>query len=163
MADAGQGFIPPDAQAIVQMGYVVPDLNRAIVHWSTTLGIGPFTVSGEIIIDDARYRGEPTDVDLVIAVAQAGTLQVELIQQNNDVPSCYRDLFPADRGGLHHVAVRTTDFLGQVARYQAMGCPTAFCGRHQGRHFAYMDTSASLGIMVELLEAAPTDSSVTPA
>ena len=154
MAEPERAFVPPDATAIVQMGYVVPDLEAAIGHWSRMLGIGPFTVSSEIVIDEPRYRGAHTDVDLVIGVAQAGHLQVELICQRNDVPSCYRDLFPADRGGLHHVAVRTGDFHGQVARYEAMGCPTAFCGRHRGRHFAYMDTSAHLGIMVELLEAA---------
>lgn len=154
MAEPRATFVPPDPVAIVQMGYVVPDLQAAIERWSGILGIGPFTVSSEIVIDEPRYRGAPTDVDLVIGIAQAGHLQVELIQQRNDVPSCYRDLFPADRGGLHHVAVRTGDFHGQVARYEAMGCAIAFCGRHRGRHFAYMDTSAQLGIMVELLEAA---------
>lgn len=154
MADANTPFVPPDAAAIVQTGFVVPDLESAIEHWSRVLGIGPFRVSDEIVIDEPRYRGAPTDVDLVIAVAEAGHLQIELIYQRNDVPSCYRDLFTADRGGLHHVAVRSRDFHGQVARYEAMGCPTAFCGRHRGRHFAYMDTSAHLGFMVELLESA---------
>lgn len=153
MAETQTPFVPPDAVAIVQMGYVVPDLDAAMEHWTRILGIGPFTVSSEIVIDEPRYRGLPTNVDLIIGVAQAGPVQVELIHQRNDVPSCYRDLFPADRGGLHHVAVRSGDFHREVARYEAMGCPTAFCGRHRGRHFAYMDTSAHLGIMVELLEA----------
>ena len=155
MSDAQGTMVAPDAQSIVQMGYVVADLDAAITHWTTTLGIGPFRISGEILIDDARYRGSPTNVDLVIGVAQAGPIQVELIQQRNDVPSCYRDLFPPGSGGLHHVAVRTADFHAEVARYESMGCPAAFSGRHQGRHFAYMDTSARLGIMVELLEAVP--------
>ncbi len=140
-------------QTITQMGYVVPDLAAAMARWTEVLGVGPFTVLPEIVIDQALYRGAPTQVEIEVATAEAGSVQVELIEQKNPVPSCYRDLFEAGRGGLHHVAVHTADYDAEVSRYQDMGFPVAFSGVYQGIRFAYMDTSPSLGIMVEVVES----------
>ncbi len=81
-----------------------------------------------------------------------GGIQLELIEQHNDVPSCYRDLFAPGTEGLHHVAVAPEDFDAEVARYESQGCPQAFGGLYEGNRFVYMDTTASLGIMVELVE-----------
>jgi len=143
----------PDNCTITQMGYVVDDLQSAMTRWSDTLGIGPFTVISHVAIDQGFYRGAPTDVDISVATAESGAIQIELIEQHNDVPSCYRDLFAPGGEGLHHVALRTADYDAQVERYEAMGCPAAFAGVYQGTRFAYMDTSASLGIMVEVVES----------
>lgn len=139
-------------QTITQMGYVVPDLAAAMARWTEVLGVGPFTVLPEIVIDEALYRGAPTEVEIEVATAEAGGVQIELIEQKNPVPSCYRDLFEPGHGGLHHVAVQTANYDAEVSRYQSMGFPTAFCGVYQGVRFAYMDTSPSLGIMVEVVE-----------
>ena len=38
------------------------------------------------------YRGTASGVDMQVAVAQAGPVQIELIQQHCDRPSVYRDL-----------------------------------------------------------------------
>lgn len=143
----------PDNQTITQMGYVVDKLETAMARWSDTLGIGPFTVIPHVPIDGGLYRGAPTQVDISVATAESGAIQIELIEQHNDVASCYRDLFPAGREGLHHVAVHTADYDAEVGRYEAMGCPAAFAGVYQGTRFVYMDTSATLGIMVEVVES----------
>ena len=37
------------------------------------------------------------------AFAQAGPMQIELIEQHTDGPSVYRDMFPAGTGGFHHL------------------------------------------------------------
>ncbi len=142
----------PRGLDITQMGYVVPDLAAAMAQWTEILRVGPFTVLPRIVIDQPLYRGEPTDVEIEVATAEAGNVQIELIEQKNAVPSCYRDLFEAGSGGLHHVAVHAADYDAEVARYAEMGFPTAFCGAYQGIRFAYMDTSPSLGIMVEVVE-----------
>ncbi len=152
MIDTGTMRLP-GGQTITQMGYLVADLATAMTRWQDILGVGPFTVLPPIVIDAARYRGHPSSVEIVVATAEAGNVQVELIEQINEVPSCYRDLFPPGTGGLHHVAIRTHDYDGEVARYQDMGFPIAFCGIYHGTRFAYMDTSSQLSIMVEIVEA----------
>ena len=142
----------PDNTSITQVGYVVTDLDAAMERWTTTVGAGPFERLNHVKVVDGLYRGTPTDVDISVAIAEVGGIQLELIEQHNDVPSCYRDLFPAGGEGLHHVAVQPEDFDAEVARYEALGCPQAFGGLYEGGRFVYMDTSSQLGIMVELVE-----------
>jgi hypothetical protein len=145
----------PDNQSITQMGYVVTDLESAMARWSQTLGIGPFDTISHVKVDDGVYRGAPTSVDISVAIAESGNIQIELIEQHNDVASCYRDLFAPGTEGLHHVAVHTADYDTEVARYESLGAAQAFGGIYEGTRFVYMDTSASLGIMIEVVESRP--------
>lgn len=140
---------------IVQTAWVVADLDRAMDRWTTTFGVGPWFCSREVKVDDARYRGAPTALRFAGAVTQAGSVQVELIHQLDDSPSCYRDLYRAGEEGLHHVAVFATDFDAEIARYEALGLEVAFSGVSRGMRFGYVDTSATLGHMVEVLEDVP--------
>jgi hypothetical protein len=135
------------------MGYVVPDLEAAMAQWAQVLGAGPFTRLPHVAVENGRYRGAPTEVDISVATAELGVIQLELIEQHDDVPSCYRDLFERGNGGLHHVAVRTTAYDDELARYERLGCARAFEGSYRGTRFVYVDTSPALGIMVELVEA----------
>ena len=50
------------------------------------------------------YRGEPTEPVVSIAFANSGDLQVELIEQEDDAPSIYREFLDAGREGFHHLA-----------------------------------------------------------
>jgi hypothetical protein len=147
--------VPWIGRTVVQNAYVVEDLDAAMARWATVFGVGPFFANREIRIDDARYRGEPTELRFAGAIAQAGDVQIELIQQLDDSPSCYRDLYPAGREGFHHIAVFVDDLDADIARYEALGAPVAFSGVSRGMRFAYVDTSPMLGIMVELLEDVP--------
>lgn len=148
-------MIPFQSRSIVQMGYVVTDLDAAMRHWHETCGVGPFFFTRHITIEDGRYRGEPTALDFSGALTYAGDVQVELIEQHDDLPSCYRDLIAKGRSGLHHVGVIAEDFDADLSRYRDAGFPVAFSGVSGGMRFSYIDTSERLGIMVELLEEVP--------
>ncbi len=65
---------------IRQNGYVVRDIESAMKHWTEVLGVGPFFYFERVPVHDFRYRGEPSPVDLSIALANSGALQIELIQ-----------------------------------------------------------------------------------
>ena len=78
-------------RTIIQNGWVVDDLFAAIKKWTDFYGVGPFWVSEQVVPDDVLYRGEPAHLDMKVALAQAGNVQIELIQQNSDGPSAYRD------------------------------------------------------------------------
>ena len=139
--------VPWIGRTVVQNAYVVEDLDAAMARWTTVFGAGPFFANRDIRIDDARYRGEPTRLRFAGAIAQAGDVQIELIQQLDDSPSCYRDLYPAGSEGFHHIAVFVDDLDADIARYEALGAPVAFSGVSRGMRFAYVDTSPMLGIM----------------
>ena len=46
---------------VMQLGFVVPDLDRAMEHWTGNVGVGPFYVMSHIKFAEALYRGQPTD------------------------------------------------------------------------------------------------------
>ena len=89
------------------------------------------------------------------SLAQAGDTQIELVCQHDDSPSCYRDLVPAGATGFHHVAVIAGDYDEAVGRYEALGHEIASSGVFGDLRFCYVDTSAVLGHMVEIVEDKP--------
>jgi len=138
---------------IRQNGYVVRDIEAALKHWTEVLGVGPFFYFERVPIEDFRYRDEPSDLEVSIALANSGPLQVELIQQRNEAPSMYRDFLAAGHEGLQHVAYWTQSFDADLARLRAEGFATGQSGRigEDGR-FVYFETEAHPGTVVELSE-----------
>ncbi len=146
----------PDGQ-IMQIAYVINDMDRALEHWTQTLGVGPFFLIEKIEIIDPVYRGNSCATDLTVALGYSGTMCVELIKQNDDMPSVYQELLKKNPdGGFHHWAIGTEDLEGEIKRYQGRGHELAFTGRVAvGDAFAYMDTSREIGGMIELINLTP--------
>ena len=80
---------------VIQNGYVVRDIETAMRHWIDILGVGPWFYIEQLPVPDFQYKGQPSPVDVSLALANSGTLQIELIQQRNDAPSMYRDFLAA--------------------------------------------------------------------
>jgi len=102
-------------------GSVVRDLRAALRHWTQGLGVGPFFSFERVPMQDFRYRGPPSAIEVSIALANSGPLQIELLQQRNDAPSCDRDFLAAGREGLQHLADWTQTFDADTARLAALG------------------------------------------
>ena len=90
---------------VIQLGYVVPDIQIALKHWIDVIGVGPFFLFEHMHPPEAEYRGNPTDVDISAAFSYSGEQQIELIVQHNSAPSVYADFLASHpEGGLHHFA-----------------------------------------------------------
>ena len=139
--------------AVRQNGYVVRDIEAAMDHWTRVLGVGPFFYFGSVPVEQPMYRGKPTAMDVSIALANSGPLQIELIQQRNDAPSLYRDFLDAGHEGLQHVAYWTTAMDADLARLAAAGYEVAQSGAigADGRS-VYYATEQHPGTVVELSE-----------
>lgn len=135
-----------------QAAWVVNDLEEAMQRWIATARVGPFFVNAHVGVENTRYRGEPMPIDFSGALAQAGPIQIELIQQHGDTPSAYRDTFSAGEEGFHHVCGYIEDFDAEVAQYSRLGSPLAFEGSFGDMRFGYVDTRESLGFMTEIIE-----------
>jgi hypothetical protein len=99
---------------IIQMAFVVEDLDEAMRRFTDRLRIGPWTVLRNFAGDDPRYRGEPTQAEAHIALGFCGHMQYELIQPADDLPSVHRDVI-RDRGyGFHHFGYATPQFDEKV-------------------------------------------------
>lgn len=139
--------------AIRQNGYVVRDIEAALRHWTETLGVGPFYYFERVPMEDFRYRGEPSPLEVSIALGNWGTLQIELIQPRNDAPSMYRDFLAAGNEGLQHVAVWTEQMDVDLLAIAAAGFEIGQAGRigKSGR-FVYLETETHPGTVVEVSE-----------
>lgn len=139
---------------IRQNGYVVRDIEAALEYWTKVLGVGPFFYFEQAPISDFRFEGERSELEVSIALANSGDLQIELIQQRNDAPSMYRDFLGAGHEGLQHVAFWTEDFTRELAAATARGHRVAQSGESGGPdgRFVYFAESAHPGTVIELSE-----------
>src|SRR5579863_7482425 len=134
-----------------QLGLVVCDIEHAMRKWIAT-GVGPFYFFPHIDVPNSYYRGRPQKVDISAAVAQAGAIQIELIEHHGDGPSPYRDVFSEGESGLHHMGGWTKDFDASVLAFKRQGLDPVFEGNY-GARVAYFDTRPTLGFMTEVLES----------
>ncbi len=96
--------------AVCQNGYVVRDIRGAMDHWINVLGVGPWYYIDRVKTDYFRHRGKDSGVEMSIAIANSGALQIELIQQRNDAPSMYMEFLNSGREGLQHMSYWTNDY-----------------------------------------------------
>ena len=138
--------------AVRQNGYVVRDVEAAMEHWIKVLGVGPFYYIEKVPIDWFKHRGVEQDIQLSIAMANAGDLQIELIQQRNNAPSMYLEFLDAHGEGMQHMAWWSTtyqqDYDAALARGLTIGHEGQINGP-QGR-FAYFETELHPGTVMEL-------------
>ena len=138
---------------IVQVAYVVEDLQKSITEFSEKFNIGPWFYSNGYTLKEAYYRGEPTDMRMGLALSFSGNMCFEVIQPLDDKPSVYWDVIKKKGYGFHHLGMATTQYEVDVARYQKMGYVLAFEGlTPRGIRFAYFDTTSDLPGMLELIE-----------
>ena len=137
---------------IRQNGYVVRDIEAAMKHWIEVLQVGPWFYIERVQTDWFRHRGQDSAVEMSIALANAGDLQIELIQQRNDGPSMYKEFLDAGREGLQHVAFWSTDYQALYDRALGLGYKVGHEGRIGGERgrFAYFDTGTQPGTVIEI-------------
>lgn len=135
---------------VMQAAYVVDDLDAAIEGWRKTTPIGPFFVIRNASPENFQYRGKPARLVMDLAFAQAGPIQVELIQPKSAGPDVYSDTAPNKGQVYHHQCYITDDLDAEFARFAAMGIEVAQQADTGGIQFAYFDTRHLIGCMTEV-------------
>jgi hypothetical protein len=144
--------------AVRQLAYKVNDLEAAAEAHHRKFGSGPFFVARNVPLAASQHRGVEQPFDHSSAYGQWGGLMVELVVQHNPDPSALHDMFPWGSGieGLHHAALFVDDLAAEIARLGGEGAALAQLSLTQtGMAFAFVDTRASLGHMLELYEPTP--------
>ncbi len=144
---------------VAQAGYVVRDVNQAIEHWASELGIGPFFRLDHSRPANFRYGASQQGPDLTIALAYSGDLQIELIQQNDDSPSPYLEFLEEVGEGLQHWGFFSNNYSVDYQRAIDRGHIIA----HEGdfgddSRFVYFRSTGHAGPMSELVELNPATS-----
>ncbi|WP_240630679.1 VOC family protein [Mycolicibacterium sp. GF69] len=137
-----------------QLGHVVDDVLTAAAGWARAFGVGPFYVL-PVVEQQADYGGEIRTVAIQVAVAQAGPVQIELIQQHCDTESIYSEWSRGGTSSFHQIATITRDYDAKTAHFAALGYPVAAQSVGGGFRVAYIDTVADFGFYTEVVEAPP--------
>jgi len=142
---------------IMQLGYVVRNLNDALDHWVRVLGIGPFFVANSVPYGEITYRGRGIEIETRVAIAYHGTVQIEVIEQTGGDVSMFTDFLGRRGGGLHHVCAVTDDLAALTLRLSGRGVGVLQGGRTKaGIPFAYFDTDPDdRGRVLEVVQPTP--------
>jgi catechol 2,3-dioxygenase-like lactoylglutathione lyase family enzyme len=138
--------------AVVQICFIVDDLDVAMKSWTDMLGAGPFFAQKDLRVP-VDYRGTRSFLEINVGLGQIGAIQLELIEVTGTCPSVYLDMFPEPKsGGFHHVAVFVKDIDKEIAEMEAAGHSLGARGDFAGTPFAYMDTRSANGMFTELYQ-----------
>ena len=138
---------------IIQMAYVVEDIESAMSHWTASLRAGPWFLLPHFTGERPTYRGGPSRADVAIAMGFSGHLLIELIAPNDSEPSVYREVIERSGYGFHHFGVGTRDYDADLERHRANGFELAYqAWVPTGGRVGYVDTNGALPGFLELIE-----------
>ena len=145
----------PTSNSVFQNAWVVDDAEAAAMDWVNTFNVGPFFLAeygpGQLV--DTTYRGQPAELNMLVAIAQAGPIQIELVQPLGGEPNPYRDTVAVGENKFHHMCVWSQNLDADLEHYRSLGCVIAATGRVKGAsRFAYVDSHPRINCMLELLE-----------
>jgi methylmalonyl-CoA/ethylmalonyl-CoA epimerase len=149
--------LPFMKNGIVQVGFVVPDLERAVEQYWHLFGIGPwhFYTYGKPLVKHMTYHGEPADYKMRIALANTGDMRIELIEALEG-DTVYADFIREHGYGIHHMAVLVEDIQSAIAQAEEAGLSMIMDGAGFGLdgdgHYAYLDTEGLIGTTLELVQ-----------
>lgn len=151
----GKGLVP--AQRMLHIGIVVRDIEKAMRHWTTFLGLDappPVIMATGDPANPTEFRGQPSAAIAKLAFFQLDNTQVELIEPVGDHPSHWREFLEQHGEGVHHIGFAVTGMgEGHLENFAQHGLPVAQHGGWDGGEYGYMDTHDALGVTVELLES----------
>jgi catechol 2,3-dioxygenase-like lactoylglutathione lyase family enzyme len=138
----------------VQLAYFVTDVREAAHHAVESFGAGPVYVLERIELEWGEHRGARCDFVHSSAYGQWGDLMMELVQQDEEGPSPFRDLYAPGEQGLHHVASFVASLDETIEAYRRSGFPLASRAvtKNAGSEFAFIDTTSQMGHMLEIYE-----------
>jgi catechol 2,3-dioxygenase-like lactoylglutathione lyase family enzyme len=133
-----------------QQAFFVPSIAEAVDRWVATTGAGPFFLAPHHTTDWFRYRDEDVEADVSYAFGYAGDIQIQFIEQHDDTPSLYREMYADGEGGFHHIGVLADDYDGERQRLLDQGFEIATELRADGAQAVYFDTREAIGAYTEV-------------
>jgi len=142
---------------INQVALVVRDLDAAMKRYWEQLSVGPWKVYtyGPPLVREMTYRGKRQDYRMRLALAQTGSTMLELIQPLSD-QNIYVEHLERKGEGLHHLGIFVPSLDQAILEARQKGYTVLQSGRGYGRFgdggYAYFDTEAQFGVILELIE-----------
>jgi methylmalonyl-CoA/ethylmalonyl-CoA epimerase len=134
------------------VGVIVSDMEKTI-KYLTSLGIGPFGIPGGALYVEVPFKGEfhgrPAEWKVKISNAKIGEAELELLEPCGG-ESALQEFLDNHGEGLHHIGYLVDDVRGEVEKLKKQGVRIITSANLDGRGFAYLDTGAVGGIVIEI-------------
>ncbi len=135
---------------ILQHAWFVDDIEEAAHRWHRLTGAGPFFVTRDHWGERHLHRGQEMTVPLDYGFGYHGDTHLQLIQQNHEGPSIYREMYGPGEEGFHHVGMLVPD--DEVERigneFEDAGYPVA-SSLWAVANVIYVDTREAIGCFLE--------------
>lgn len=137
-------------RALFQQAYFVRSIDEAARRWSQAFGAGPFYMVRHHKTEEFSYRGTDVEADVSYAFGYLGDTMIQFIEQHDDKPSIYRDMYAEGEEGFHHIAYIVSDFDGERQHWLDLGYELATELYADEVNAAYFDTRSLNGGFTEI-------------
>ncbi len=136
---------------LFQIGFVVPNLDAALVHLNSKLGAPRFMVLREIVVENGWYRGSEAKINHSMAFGYVGDTQFEVIEPVAGKSTYSEFLARVPAGGVHHLGYSVEDYERATADLLARGYRLVQRGTFGDTKFGYFESSDDPGTMTEIV------------
>ncbi|SDH84516.1 VOC family protein [Alteribacillus bidgolensis] len=143
-------------KTVDQIAFVVEDIEKASENFAELLGIPKpeWFLTGRHDHSQVFYKGEPSDTQSKLIFIDTASVQIELMEVN-DEPSTMKDYLEAHGEGIHHIAFVIDKISNRIDSLNESGYELLqsgeFTSDNKGR-YAYLDTEEECKTIIELLE-----------
>lgn len=141
-------------ERLVQIGIVVPDLDKTTRMLDSLFGIGPFRSVVWPNRPESKYEHRGVEEHILISQAfvQLGQVEIELIQPLEGERNAYKQFLDRTGGGIHHILFEVKDIDPALQALAESGVTVLQSGTgiRPGTRWALLDTQVQLGFLVEL-------------
>ena len=135
---------------IFQFAYLVNDIEKSIHQWHKLFCAGPFVIAPHHKTDRFTYRGTSQEADVSYAFGYSGDMMIQFIQQHDETPSIYRDMYARGQEGFHHVGILVHDWDAERQRLIDLGFEPACELYADNVNASYFDTRRANGGFTEI-------------
>jgi catechol 2,3-dioxygenase-like lactoylglutathione lyase family enzyme len=144
-----------DEDKVMQICFVTDNLEKSAKWFADLLGesVPKIGKAAEPEEAQATYRGKPATLGCRLVLFKFGNIDVEFLEPDAR-PSAWRDFLEKNGPSVHHIAFKTRNLTEKTRYLESRGLPLLQRGEFDGGggRYAYFDTEAHLGTLVELLE-----------
>ncbi len=142
------------SQTVTQIGFIVKDVEATSQKFAAFLGmeVPVANWTDDYEQSQALYMGKPCPARAKLAFFHVGDhLDIELIQPDEQ-PSVWRDFLEENGEGIHHIAFEIKGMKDKQKVLADNDMKTVQTGEYTGGRYAYVDATADLKVLIELLE-----------
>lgn len=137
---------------VVQVGLVVSDIEKARRFWAKLLNVEehPIIETEDWESTHMTFRGKPSKGRAKLTFFKLENITIELIQPIGG-PSTWRSFLDEHGGGIHHIAFVVENVDEAIKKLLGFDAQIEQSGYFKGGGYVYVNSSKTLGAMLELL------------